>query len=566
MLHFYDFEVFKCDWLVVIINPTTNSEVVIVNDKKQLEDYYKQFKTEIWIGYNSREYDQYILKGILCGFNPKEISDHVVVHKQKGYLFSRLFYNLPLNNYDVMPNPPVGLKTMEAFMGKSIKETSVPFDINRKLTEEETNEVVEYCRYDVMSTIEVFLRKKVEFDTSMGLIKLFNLPLSDINKTKAQLVAKICGGKKLKNRQSEFSYPLIPCLEHIKKYKHVVDWYRDESNHDYKKSLTVDVAGIPHTFAWGGLHAGENFIGDGIFLLCDVTAYYPSIQEEYGFGKEVMRNWDNFLQIHGENLRLKAVGDKVARQPYKIGDNSISGQLKQGFSSLYCPHMNNAVTINGQLMLLLLIEMVEPYAALRQSNTDGIMLEVSGRVGEDEVRKCVEEWQKLTGMVMEIERFTKLVQKDVNNYLAVGENGKVKRRGAYIKELSDLDYDLPIVNKALVVYFLDGTPIEKTIGDCNELREFQKVVKVSNKYAFGTHNGKKLAERTFRVFASSDENDTYIGKCKSEGATNEKFANTPERCFIENGDITGVTCENYPLDKTWYINLAKKRAGDYGVC
>lgn len=566
MLHFYDFECFLHDWLVVIINPITKTETVIVNDVAKLRSYYNQYKNEVWIGYNSREYDQYILKGILCGFNPKDINDHIIVGKKKGYTYSKLFYKVPVNNYDVMPQPPVGLKTLEAFMGKSIVETSVPFDIDRKLTESELEEVIKYCRYDVEATIEVFLRKKEEFDASMGLIKLFGLPLSDISKTKAQLVAKICGGKSLKVQPDPFSFPLVPCLKHIRKYKEVVDWYRNPVNHDYDKSLTVDVAGVPHTFAWGGLHAGEKFTGEGNFLLCDVTAYYPSIQQEYEFGKEVMSNWENFLKIHGENLRLKALGDKKARQPYKIGDNAISGQLKQTFSSMYYPVANNAVTVNGQLMLLLLIEMVEPYATLRQSNTDGIMLQVDDSACEREVRRCVIEWETLTGMGMEIEKFTKIVQADVNNYLAVSESGKIKRKGSCVKALSDLDYDLPIVNKALVDYILYDVPVERTINKCDNLIEFQKVVKVSSKYAFAMHNNKKLTEKTFRVFASSNPNDTYIGKCKSEGATNEKFANTPERCFIENGDIANAKCTDYPLDKQWYVDLSVKRLSEkFGV-
>ena len=118
MLNFYDFEVFKYDWLVVIINPVEKTERVIVNNKDELEAYHNAHKKEIWIGFNSREYDQYILKGILCGFNPKEINDYIIVKKQRGYTFSRLLNEIPLNNFDVMPSPATGLKTLEAFMGE----------------------------------------------------------------------------------------------------------------------------------------------------------------------------------------------------------------------------------------------------------------------------------------------------------------------------------------------------------------------------------------------------------------------------------------------------------------
>ena len=82
---FYDFEVFKFDWLVVLIDLDARRETVIINDPHMLEDFYNAHKNEIWAGYNSRNYDQYILKGILCGFNPKEINDWIIVEDKPGY-------------------------------------------------------------------------------------------------------------------------------------------------------------------------------------------------------------------------------------------------------------------------------------------------------------------------------------------------------------------------------------------------------------------------------------------------------------------------------------------------
>ena len=80
MINVYDFEVFKKDWLVVIVNPVENTEVVIVNNKSSLEEYYNKHKSEIWVGYNSRGYDQYILKGIMSGLVPtevKQVNDYI---------------------------------------------------------------------------------------------------------------------------------------------------------------------------------------------------------------------------------------------------------------------------------------------------------------------------------------------------------------------------------------------------------------------------------------------------------------------------------------------------------
>ena len=96
----------------------------------------------------------------------------------------------------------------------------------------------------------------------------------------------------------------------------------------------------------------------------------------------------------------------------------------------------------------------------------------------------------------------------------------------------------------------------------NDLIKFQKIVKVSSKYESAYHNGKRMTEKCFRVFASSSWNDGYIGKRKA-GGNIEKFANTPERCFIENGDINEVKTDKR-LNKQWYIDLTKKRLEQFG--
>ena len=564
MLNFYDFEVFKEDWLVVIINPVEKIKTVIVNDKKKLEEYFEAHNKQIWIGYNNRRYDQYIMKAILLGFNPKEVSDYIIVKNMGGWQYSSLFNTITMINFDTMLRTDTGLKTLEAFMGNNIKETSVPFDIDRKLTKAEIEQTIFYCTHDVEQTIEVFIERKAEFDAAMGLVKIFKLPLTYMGKTGAQRVAKILGGRGLKF-DDEFEFPIVDTLR-LKKYRFVADWYRKPENHDYKKKQKVIIAGIEHVLAWGGLHGAiKQYYGEGIYIMADVTAYYPSLQQRYKFGYRNMGNPENFEKIHGENLRMKATGDKKARLPYKIADNAISGQLKDQYSPLYDPRENNAITVNGQLLLVDLIEKLEPHIEkFIQSNTDGILIKIKSMKDFDLIDDIVWEWEERTGMRMGFDIYTKVFQKDVNNYLLVAPDGKTKTKGAYTKVLSNVDNDLPIINKAMVDYMTKGTPVEKTIEDCDDLKMFQKVVKLSGKYWRAWHKGTYMTEKCYRVFASLMATDTYIGKCKERGATIEKFGNTPENCFIENGDINGKKVPP-KLDKQWYINLAHSRLNQYGV-
>jgi DNA polymerase len=561
---FYDFEVFSQDWLVVINDVTNRCEHVIINNPDELERVYKQHIDDIWVGFNSRHYDQYILKGILCGFDPKKINDFIIVAGNPGWKYSSVMRNVPLINYDVMLGTDRGLKSFEGFMGNNIKESSVPFDIDRKLTQEELDETVKYCRHDVEQTIEVFLQRSEEFDASRELIKLFNLPISSFSKTKAQLVCEICGGMGKRFDDNEFDFPIVPCLK-LNKYKYVLDWYKNPENHSYDKSLETIIAGVPHTFAWGGIHgAKKQNTESGVLLNMDVTAYYPSIQIQYKYGYRNMSKPENFELIHKENLRYKAEGNKKARSPFKIADNSMSGQLKDKNSKLYDPLMNNAVCVNGQLMLLMLIEMVEPHAQLVQSNTEGILLKLKSIDDYDILDDVVYEWECATGMKMEFELFSKVFQKDVNNYILIDDNGKIKSKGGYVKKLSNLDYDLPIINKALINYMVHRISVEDTILPCNDLKEFQMVTKISNKYKHIVHGNQILKEKCIRVFASKAPSDAGVFKVSVRTGKPEKISNSPEHCFIYNDEVNGKAAPE-KLDKLWYIKFAKKRLADFGV-
>jgi hypothetical protein len=170
----------------------------------------------------------------------------------------------------------------------------------------------------------------------------------------------------------------------------------------------------------------------------------------------------------------------------------------------------------------------------------------------ERAKKIIDDWCKETKMKVE---FTP-------NGLRVVR--KLERKGAYVKELDDLDNDLPIVNEAIVKYLTEDIQPSETIKNCNQLIKFQKVVKVSSSYLYGWHNNEFLTDKTFRVFASKDKADTYIGKCKSEGATIEKFANTCDNVFIFNDEVNGVEIPE-KLDKNWYIRLAEKRIEDFGI-
>lgn len=623
---FYDFEVFKEDWLAVFIDVTRKTEQVIVNNPDELKALYEANTSNIWVGFNNRHYDQYIMKGILLGMNPKRINDWIILEKREGWQFSSVFNKVPMTNYDVMPNPPVGLKTMEGFLGSNIKETGVPFDINRKLTKAEIEETIKYCRHDVEQTIKIFLEKIDEFNAMHGIVQAFPnmVSLSNIGDSEARITAKVLGCVK-QDFKDEFDYFFLPCLK-LNKYKYVQDWFEEKKKealamdlqncdkYDKKlwyksQNLETVVAGIPHSFGFGGLHGAADtpIHKTGQILHVDVNNYYPSMLIAWGLVTRAATN-DNYHLVYNTRKSMKAKqiaaaksGKKAeaknwkkAQLPYKKMLNALSGGMKDETNPAYDPRNNNCMCINGQLMLLDLIEHLEavPGFELIQSNTDGLIIWIPDT---DEAFEMVDdicwEWEQRCStdqcsILLELDNISEIYQKDVNNYLWVGADGSVERIGAYVKELSATDNDLPILNRALVEYMVHKTPVEQTINQCDDLIMFQKIVKLSEKYDWVEHEhctpvitktGKRVIKevyeypekvkysyKSYRVFASNSQDDGRLLKRKKVKTKGEKFGNTPDHCFICNDDVCGVKTPQ-TLDKGWYIDLAKKRLKQFGI-
>ena len=617
---FYDFEVFQYDWLVVCIDAESEEKEVIINDPDRLKGYYEKNSSRIWVGFNNKHYDQYIMKAILLGMNPKEVNDQIIVKRREGWQISDEFRKIPMINYDVMPNPPIGLKALEGFMGSDIEETGVAFDTQRNLSEMEIEETVRYCTHDVEETIKVFVEKVDEFNATMGILDAFpdQVTVRNIGDSSARITSRVLGCQR-KTFNDEFDFYFFPCLR-IEKYADVLDWFRDRREEGlkgdaddekwkkrfYKKSLTRDVAGVPHVFGFGGLHGAPDkpCHRKGAIYHVDVNNYYPSMLIAHGIITRAATN-DNYAKVYQTRKRLKQMQQgakdkaeagkwKAAQLPYKKMLNALSGAMKDKTNPAYDPRNNNVMCINGQLMLLDLIEHLEavPGFELIQSNTDGLIVQIDNT---DEAFNALDdacyEWETRCStekcfIGLALDCISEIYQKDVNNYLWVDLDGGVERCGDYVKETSKTDNDLPIVKTALVEYMAHGVPVEKTIGDCDELMQFQKVVKLSNLYKSVKHEhdtpkvvttGKRVhkthyeyskkpesTNKCHRVFASRDPEDGRILKCGGTRGGEEKFGNTPDQCFIWDQRVEGVKVPD-KLDKQWYIDKAKGRLKEFGL-
>ena len=583
----YDFEVYsKINWFcVTFINyENRNKEVVIVNDRAKLIEFYNSHKDDIFISYNGRQYDTGTFKGILDGMNVGFVNDKLIKEGKKPFQVVKNAKKYPLNDYDTILKDK-SLKQLEAFMGDDIRETEVDFNIDRPLTEEEIKQILHYNHHDVIEVLRVLDYCWDDFEGQLDIIELYGLDMSYFTKTKVQLASKILNAINQPTLDDEFDIRLPETIQLSDKYKFIPEWYMNPKNWRYKEHLRSEdnqhnnqlcctVAGIPHVFAWGGCHGADDkeAVFEGIILHADVASMYPTTDIEYGLLSRKFKNPDDFKQM--KNFRLKLKSEKNPKnKALKPMINGVYGATKDRNNPAYDPLMANLTCIFGQMFILDLIDKLEPYCKLLQTNTDGIFVLCENEDMKNKVIEITNKVGKRLRMEFEIDEYTKLIQKDVNNYIAVKKNGELECKGM-VKFNKPIDNDLPILNDAVRNYLAYDIPVEQTINECTEYIKFQKVIKLSAKYKeiwygngvsgkgskISSINGEILKGKVHRVFASKRQSDGSIYKLKIKKGVKfyEQFANTPTHLFIDNEDVHDKSIPEY-LDKEYYINEAKKR-------
>lgn len=559
-LLFYDLEVFS-EYVCMTVAIPEDNMLVQCEGCDEIREFYEAHDDDLWVGFNSKNYDQYIVKGIALGYDPKKVNDWII-GGHLGWQFSSDISKPRMHQYDVMAGYR-GLKELEAFMGDDIRETSVPFDITRPLTEEEKAQTLYYNRHDVLETMRVFEKRfRKGFRPHLDLVKMFGLGIERLAKTPAALNGVILGAER-KEHDDEFDIRFPDTLR-LDRYRFVLDWYRNEANRTYDKTLNCMIAGVKTQFGWGGLHAaGEGIeIRDASIIDSDVASLYPSLMIQYDyFSRNIPQSGkQRYRDIYHDRLKAKKEGRKGEAEALKLILNSSYGLLKDKTSPLYDPQMGNNICVAGQLLLLDLIEKLEDGVRsfrLLNGNTDGIFFSYDGSEEEfGRIDDIVHEWEERTRLTMEFDWYRDLYQANVNNYIAVAMDGKgVHSKGIFYKQKDELDNDMPILIDAILAKILHGKPIRETVYECDDLMRFQHVVKLSKNFSYCTHNGEVLRDRNYRIFVSSDGMDDMLLKVNAKG---RKSAFMKEHIFIDNGDVRGKPVPA-KLDREWYVRQAMAR-------
>ena len=269
-------------------------------------------------------------------------------------------------------------------------------------------------------------------------------------------------------------------------------------------------------------------------------------------------------------MKAKAAGDTATANALKLVVNTTYGASLNKYNDLFDPLMGRSVCISGQLYLLEMAQHLYqdiPDLRIVQLNTDGIMIEFDGSQ-YDQVQEIIDEWQKRTGFELEEDCISQIAQKDVNNYVEVQPSGKFKCKGGYlVRGISpagafNVNNNATIVAKALVEYFVHGTPPEDTINACDDIFQFQIIAKAGAKYREAYHlvDGEKVpVQKVNRIYATTDPRYGKLFKVKAENDAEAKIEMLPEHCIIDNDNHLSIT----DVDKQFYIDMAKKRINDF---
>lgn len=606
-----DIEVFKYDWIVIFLDTTTGEWAVFHNDSLGVLRYVSQ-PGLIFCGYNIKHYDNHILKAICCGADPtmvKQINDFIIVEDRPGWEHWFLRQNrFWFDSFDLMDDTQVGtsLKHIEAHMGWNIEETSVDFNIDRPLTPEEIEATIFYCKWDIKATAKLLTMRKGYLQAKLNVARTKGISdTKALYMTNARLTAAFLDAVATERYdEREYQYPdnldrtLIPpsVLEFF-------DRLHDTSipsKELFNSKLVVDVDGAEAVIGFGGIHhARPNYTEERnprnkrIIRNFDVASLYPSLMVYNGYTSRNIPSADSFAEVYHTRLKAKQTGDKFTANTLKLILNTTYGASLATTNPLYDPLMGRSVCITGQLYILeLAMRYLRETTTVRiiQLNTDGIMISLDS-AEMDTIYRINEEWQKSKSLILEEDKIQKIVQKDVNNYVMVFESGKVKTKGAYVTYgvapagAFAINNNHTIVKKAVIDYFVNGTPVEDTIYACDDIHEFQIIAKAGGGYksvfrvppdfeerkkrwqkenrgcrfVWDSYDGPRSeVQKVNRVYASKNPNMGTMVKIKPDGTVG-KIGGLPDSVIIDNKNQLTIDA----VDKSWYINLAKKYISDY---
>ena len=582
IVYVYDIEVFQNIFHCSVKNTETNDiyKFEISERKNQLRELVKFFKQVdkyitwgdyyttninipaniIFCGYNNLHYDNPIINYII-EYEDKLMQYNIPTICSSIFNLSKTItassednidewkhwkYQIWFDTFDILTmlysnKLRVGLKEIQVTMQYPNVQEFV-CDWTKLLPLEDFDSMIDYNINDIESTSELLNRCKKDVDLRIAIEDEYGVRV--LSKDGVNIGMKILTQKYLektgltwqdiKDLRSPMSViPLKDVILPFIKYdspilQRVLEDMKNQivspGRKGYENKFVFN--NLRYSVGVGGIHSvnsPEIIIprDDEMLIDIDVASLYPSMLIEYEFypkhlGKEFL---EVYKQIKDERIEAKHNGDKVKNETLKLALNGLSGNLQNEHNFCYSPFAVMQIRINGQLLLLMLAEKLTQIGCrIVQANTDGLFVLLKKDV-YSKVNSICREWEQLTKLTLEEDRFKAMYQYAINDYFAITEDNKVKEKGMFITAVKLGKGLTPkIIPKAIISFFKDGISVEDTIKNCTDIRDFLMSEKTGKQWHVEYMNEEQ--QRTNRFYAST--NGGYLWKWKYSNDSNAK--------------------------------------------
>jgi hypothetical protein len=448
----------------------------------------------------------------------------------------------------------VSLKAMEVTTHfENVQEMQIdwksPIDVDK------IDDLIQYNINDVKATTNLLNNSQKEFDLRVDIQKEYGVDCLSKDGMKigvAILEHKICEKTGIKREdllkmgspcpEVKLSEVILPWIRfESKEFSHILEDMKTQTISDGRGVLTYETRynNLAYSIGVGGLHSlnkpeiikpKEN----EILIDLDAASLYPSLIIEHGFGPSHLGKAfiDTYVQIKKERIEAKRSGNKLKDTTLKLALNGVTGNLGNKFSWMYDPFAVLQIRINGQLMFLMLVEMLTKIGCkVVSANTDGLTSVVQ-KDNIDEYYRICKEWEALTSLELEFVKYDKIAFRAVNDYIAIKkgidnpqnnnnaprfnnsgliDNPYIKKKGLFVTDTIPGKGLYPrIIPYALEQYFAFGTPVKHTIETCNDIKLFLMSEKTGKQW--NVEYGGQPVQKINRFYVQNE--GSYLDKWK----------------------------------------------------
>ena len=566
------------------VDPDTD-EVHDTFDKQQVRWVFDNFEV---VSFNGIKFDNPLIAMALEGRGTvviKAAADDIIVNNkwvseiEKSYNFRTLKLKDQIDLIEVKVGD-CSLKTLGGRM-HSKRMQDLPIEPEAIITKEQLGELRRYCINDLDTTIDLLKSLSGPLQMRRDMMEAYPIGISFMSLSEGQIAEAIIKhmaekslGQKVRKNVSSGGY--VVRYNPASWLAFSSDLLKDAFNRVINAEFFVEPSGkinIPqeildidikigqssYKLAIGGLHSQEAnrslySTEEAILIDADAASLYPTLMVLCGIEPKayVGEFLGIFKEILDQRLEAKRKGDSLLADKLKLLCNSSFGRTGSKYSTFYDPEGMLRVTLTGQLTLLMLIEKLEQFGiSVISANTDGITSLIPINL-MDTYNKIIKKFEERTGLSMELVEYKSIHNSSVNSYFAVKSDGSVKQKGPYSKPGLQKNPNGYICSMAVSEYLSKGTPIEDTIKNHKDFRDFVVVRNVTG----GGVKGDVYLGKSVRWYYAKGE--TGVIQYKKNG----------NKVPVSLGAKPCMTLpDEFPddIDYDKYIKMTKKILVDVGV-